>query len=52
MDDRENKYLVKVCALLKAPTPPRSEKSYKKPKRIHKPRLTKFLTHFKTHEYK
>lgn len=48
----ENKYLVKVCALLRPPMPPRSEKAYKRPKKIHKPRLMKFINNIRAHEYK
>lgn len=45
----DNKYLVKVCALLKAPVPPRSEKAVKKHKIVHPPRLRKFTAKISTH---
>jgi hypothetical protein len=40
----DNKYLTKVCALLRAPEPPRSEKAVHRPKRIKKPKLQRFVS--------
>lgn len=45
----ENKYLVKVCALLRAPEPPRSEKAVKRPRKIHPPKLKKFVSRIESY---
>jgi hypothetical protein len=42
-----NKYLTKVCALLRAPEPPRSERYAKKHKIVHPPKLNKFTAKIK-----
>lgn len=52
MDTKDNRYLEKICALLKAPSPPRSEKAAKKPKKIHKPKLQKFTSKMSGKQYK
>lgn len=45
----ENKYLVKICALLKPPQAPRSERAVKKRRLVHKPKLHKFTTKIDRH---
>jgi hypothetical protein len=48
----ENRYLTKVCMLLRPPESPRSERSVHRPKRIKKPKLRKFTAKINHKNYK
>jgi len=48
----ENKYLTKVCALLRPPEAPRSERALRRPKKIKKPKLRKFTAKINHTNYK
>ena len=49
---KENKYLEKVCVLLRPPEAPRSERAIRRPKKIKKPKLRRFTAKINHKNYK